>query len=245
MQLPINAWREILARIFAGFSEQDNVSPDWLVNPATRRRLKLDKYYPEAGVAIRFIGLLAKGQGRQSDWEVLETEQRDQTRSELCQANGVQLVLIDAAEEAPKQLDALISNLSRTSRLLAQSQRSANEKQRWMPALSDARAVAVQLRTLIAKNPEQMMANLAESWRDRESQLSNPLSPNTPPVRTISPGQMIYRVDQRVCHVRYGEGVITQISGSASDPTLTILFDGAQERTFQCSLVQGKLAPVR
>jgi hypothetical protein len=244
MQLSINAWREILARVFVGFSEQDNVSPEWLVNPATRRRLKLDKYYPEAGVAIRFIGLMAKGQGRQSDWEVLETEQRDQTRSELCQAHGVQLMLLDAAEETPKQLDLLISNLSRASRTLAQSKRSAGEKQRWMPALSDARAVAVQLRTLIAKNPEQMMANLAESWRDREGQLAGALPISTPPSRPISPGKMIYRLEQRVCHTRYGEGVITQISSDA-DPTVTILFDGAQERTFQFSLVQDKLAPVR
>ena len=42
--LAISAWREILARIFTGFDEQDNVSPAWLVNPATNRRLKLDRY---------------------------------------------------------------------------------------------------------------------------------------------------------------------------------------------------------
>ena len=97
MYVEMNAWREILARIFEGFTEQDNVSPAWLINPATKRRLKLDKYFPEATIAIRFIGLTAKGQGRQSDWEVQETEQRDQTRVELCRINGVQLVLIDPA----------------------------------------------------------------------------------------------------------------------------------------------------
>ena len=86
----ISAWREILARIFTGFDEQDNVSPAWLVNPATNRRLKLDILYPQVGIAVRFVGLTAKGQGRQSDWEALEVEQRDQTRSELCRQNGVQ-----------------------------------------------------------------------------------------------------------------------------------------------------------
>ena len=33
MYLAISAWRELLARVFTGFSEQDNVSPEWLVNP--------------------------------------------------------------------------------------------------------------------------------------------------------------------------------------------------------------------
>ena len=61
MYTEMNAWREILARTFDGFFEQDNVSPEWLINPATKRRLKLDKFYPEAGLAIRFIGLVAKG----------------------------------------------------------------------------------------------------------------------------------------------------------------------------------------
>ena len=34
--LALNAWREILARVFEGFAAQTNVSPEWLVNPATR-----------------------------------------------------------------------------------------------------------------------------------------------------------------------------------------------------------------
>jgi hypothetical protein len=43
MYTEMNAWREILARTFDGFFEQDNVSPEWLINPATKRRLKLDQ----------------------------------------------------------------------------------------------------------------------------------------------------------------------------------------------------------
>ncbi len=93
--LAMNAWREVLSRIFEEFTAQDNISPDWLINPATRRRSKLDRYYPDAGVAIRFTGLTAKGQGRQSDRDALETEQRDQTRVELCRMNGVQLAIIN------------------------------------------------------------------------------------------------------------------------------------------------------
>ena len=40
--LIINGWREIFARIFAEVETKFNVSPEWLVNPATKRHLKLD-----------------------------------------------------------------------------------------------------------------------------------------------------------------------------------------------------------
>jgi hypothetical protein len=236
----IIAWREILARIFAGFTEQENVSPDWLVNPATRRRLKLDKYYLEAGVAVRFVGLTAKGQGRMSDWEVLETEQRDQTRVELCRLHGVQLALIDPEEEPTKQLDGLLRVLARASRTLAQSDQPTAHKQRWMPALNRARTTATDLHARIARNPEQMMGTLAEGWRDREAGLANhpPALGPTPRQRA---GAVTYAVGQRVRHDRFGDGVVTALQVEGNDRTLTILFDGEQERTFLISLVQEKL----
>ncbi|MFN8490257.1 MAG: hypothetical protein U0350_21900 [Caldilineaceae bacterium] len=244
MYLVMNAWRELLARVFDGFNEQDNVSPDWLVNPATKRRLKLDKYYPDAGVAIRFIGLTAKGQGRQSDWEVLETEQRDQTRAELCRANGVQLVTIDPNDEPLKQLDSLLNILARASRLLAQSDHPASHKQQWMPALSAARERGAKLRTVLSKNPEQMMATWAESWRDRESGLFSAPVPLSQPVKKshAKPGKApAYQAGQRVRHERYGDGVITNVVANNGDTTISILFDAAQERAFLAALVQDKL----
>ena len=61
--LNMNAWQEIQARVFEGFTVQSNVSPNWLINPATRRKLKLDQYYPEAAIALRNVGLTAKGRG--------------------------------------------------------------------------------------------------------------------------------------------------------------------------------------
>lgn len=245
LYIAMNAWREILARIFDGFNAQDNVSPDWLVNPATRRRLKLDRYFPDAGVAVRFIGLTAKGQGRQSDWEVLETEQRDQTRTELCRLHGVQLVLIDPEEEAVKQMDNLLRTLARASRTLAQGDRPAQYKQKWMPALSQAREVATQLRQLIAKQPEQMMANLADSWRDREAGFSilmkTASGQATPLSATGATTASNFTIGQRVRHERFGDGVITDLQAEGADTRLSILFDAAQERTFLSSLVQGKL----
>jgi hypothetical protein len=243
MYLHINAWREILARTMEGFAEEDNVSPDWLVNPATRRRLKLDKYYRDAKLAVRFIGLTAKGQGRQSDWEIQETEQRDQTRAELCRQHGVELLLIDPDEEAVKQLDSLIRILSRASRTLAQGDQPSLHKLRWMPVLSHAREIAAELRSLLAKNPTQMINNLAEAWRDRETGLSADAHIAPPPLASPA-SPFVCVVGQRVRHQRFGDGVITALTPSEQDTHVSILFDGAEERTFLSSLVYDKLSVI-
>ena len=238
--IAMSAWREILARTFEGFSEQDNVSPDWLVNPATNRRLKLDKFYPEAGIAIRFIGLTAKGQGRQSDVELMDTEERDRIRAELCRLNGVQLVTVDPAEEIVKQMDGLISALSRASRHLAQSTRPAKEKSQRMPVLAAARDRAEELRRRLARDTEQMAANLAESWRDRETGVALELSAPAP-VPAAAPVNLVLSTGQRVRHARFGDGVITRIDGSGGNAMVSILFDAAQERTFQADLLGDKV----
>jgi hypothetical protein len=236
----MNGWREILARVFEGFAEQPNVSPDWLVNPATRRKLKLDIYYPDAGFAVRFVGLTAKGQHRQSDWEALEEQQRDQNRVELCRMHGVQLLLIDPLDETVKQLDSLTSLLTRASRNLAQSERPKKHKSRWMPALAEARARASELRSRVHKNPEQMMANLAEAWRDRESGADATPEPLPPPT-TTSFAFADLAVGQRVHHERFGPGVVTALDGADAEATVSILFDAAQEKTFLIAYVQDKL----
>ncbi len=70
----VNAWREILSRVFDGFAVQYEVTPEWLVNPGTNRRLKLDLLYPEIGVAIRFMGL--QGTGRHQRPSLEEEEQQ-------------------------------------------------------------------------------------------------------------------------------------------------------------------------
>jgi hypothetical protein len=246
--LAISAWREILARIFSGFAEQDNVSPGWLVNPATRRKLKLDKYYPEAGIAVRFIGLTAKGQGRQSDWEVMETEQRDQTRAELCSQNGVQLATVDPNEDLVKQLDGLLSILARASRTLAQSDRPAADKTRWMPALAGARDRAEKLRSAIVRDPEQMVANLADGWREREAgvalELNTSAASSPRPSRGSASIGIVLSPGLRVRHLKFGDGVITRIDGGGDSATVAILFDAAEERTFMAGLLYDKLEPI-
>ncbi len=239
--LAMNGWHEALARIMEGIPAVDHISPPWLVNPATRRRLKLDRYFEEVGLAVRFVGLLAKGQRRQSDWEELEDEQRDQTRAELCRANGVQLVTINPYEDPVQQMEGLVRGLSRASRLMAQADRPAREKQKWMQALSAARSRSEDLLARMRKNPEQVMASLAESWRDREAGLTTPVeAPASKPARPRTAARAL-RVEQRVRHTAFGEGVITALHGEGDEATVSILFDGAQQRTFLAGLVGDKL----
>ena len=81
-QLNWVAWQEILAQVFEGFEYEKDIAPEWLTNPATGRRLKLDRLYPEIGVAVRFVGGQVKGQRRRSDQEVVgRCRQRSPFRS--------------------------------------------------------------------------------------------------------------------------------------------------------------------
>lgn len=234
----MSAWSELLARIFDGFTEQNNVSPAWLINPSTNRKLKLDKVYPDVAIAVRFVGLTAKGQGRQSDLEMLENEERERARAELCRAHGIHLATVDINEEMVKQIDSLISVMARASRAFAASDRPAHEKAIWMPALASARTRAEQLRSRVARDPEQMVENLAAGWRDREATLALQLSAPTPTGAAVA---IVLSPGQRVRHVRFGEGVVTRIEGNGPEAMIAILFDAAQERTFRADLLADKV----
>lgn len=247
----LSAWREILTRVFADIPAQENASPAWLINPATRRRLKLDIYYPDAAIAIRFVGLTAKGQPRQSDWDVLEEEQRDQTRVEMCRQNGVELFLIEPLEETVKQLDELIRGLTRSGRKVVQGKRSDADKAAWHTRLTSARDRAEELRRRIERNPEQMLETLAASYRDHEVN-AVPVDPEPLPMPAQSPAQRKLlsklTVGMRVEHTKFGVGVITELNGNGDlatnpDATITILFDADQPRTFLVPLVADKLSP--
>lgn len=237
------AWREILARVMDSFEVQPDVSPEWLVNPATNRRLKLDLLYPEAGLAVRFAGLTAKGQPKQSDWELQEEEQRDQTRAELCRQNGVELFLLETDHPQPsEQLQKLRTMLSRLSRTLAQSSRPERDKTRLMPRLAAARSRLDEISRRV-KSPDDL-ALFAELWRDREaagvaaSRLPTPASakPAAQPLR-LHPGQAVK-------HERFGAGTVLAVEETGGDTQFTIRFDTGEERTFLASLAGGKLSVV-
>ena len=163
------AWREILARTMEGFQCQENISPEWLVNPATKRRLKLDQLYPQVGLAVRFVGLTAKGQPRQSDWEEHgRAAARPDAGRVMPAANGVELFLLDVDHAHPQeQLLQLRTILSRLSRLLAQGQRPDKEKAALMPRLAEARSRLDQVTRRVHSADD--LALYAELWRDRET----------------------------------------------------------------------------
>ncbi|HSN73494.1 MAG TPA: hypothetical protein VL334_00225 [Anaerolineae bacterium] len=239
--LNIMAWREILARTLQGFAVEFDVSPAWLVNPATKRRLKLDQLYPQAGLAVRFVGLTAKGQPKQSDWELQEDALRDQTREELCRQHGVELFLLDPDHPHPsEQLQHLRTILSRLSRTLAQSDRPDQDKLMVMPLLAEARGRLDEVTRRI-KHPEDL-ALFAELWRDRETAtIVAAAQPPAPSAGIKSMRPLRLDAGARVAHARFGPGMVEAVTPDGGDSQITILFDRGEQRTFLASLVSDKL----
>lgn len=234
----ILGWREILARVMDGFQVQEDVSPAWLVNPATNRPLKLNQLYPEVGLAIRFVGLTAKGQPRQSDEEAQTEAERDEIRAELCRQNDTELLLIDPDyPHPPEQFQRLRSTLSRLSRTMAQSARPEIDKLTFMPQLADARARLDDISRRV-RSPEDL-ALFADLWRDRESavfavtrQAAPPRSGN--PTPSFDPGQVVR-------HERFGKGAVIAVNGTGPDAQVTVHFADDSQRTFLAGLVADKL----
>jgi len=241
--LNVMAWREILARVFEGFEREEDVSPPWLVNPSTRRRLKLDVLYPEIGIAIRFVGLRGKGRKFLSDWELLEEEQRDQTRAELCRLNGVALVRIPVISEQPgRSLRELSAELGRASRRIAQEKRSRGERRRLLAQLDEARR---RCETIIrrVRTPEDL-ALYAELWRDREAAIVASLQAAPPPSRPRRRRkQPRYAAGMAVTHTAFGPGEVVSVIPEGDDARVVVRFVTAGERTFLASLVADKLLP--
>ena len=242
--LYVMGWHEILERVFEGFETQRDASPSWLVNPATKRRLKLDYLYPEIGLAVRFTGLQARGMRRKSDWQEMEDASRDEVRKELCRLNGVNLVLISPLDAYPsEQFKALGYALNDASRRVARSREQQN-KGEMMERLSRARNRLSDIRRKV-KRPEDLAA-YAELWRDREARILADIQKPQPktnrgrkkPLRSFKEGQWVE-------HERFGRGQIVAVDPSDGDVQLTIHFVTAGERRFLGSLVADKLRRVR
>lgn len=243
--LYVMGWNEILARIFDGFDTQRNVAPDWLINPSTRRKLKLDLYYPEIGIALRMVGLQAKGQGRKSDWEELEESARDEVRKELCRQNGVDLILLSPANAYPseqfKEIGAVIGSAAR--RIAKKG--AARNKGVLMEKLATSRKQLDAIRRKVSNADD--LIPFAELWRDREAtveaQAPEPLPMPKPPARKAILSK--FKEGAEVQHAHFGPGKITSVDPRDGDVYLTVSFVTAGERRFAASLVADKLAVVR
>jgi hypothetical protein len=234
----VNGWREVLARVFEGFVTEYGLSPDWLVNPETNRRLKIDCFFPEVALAVRFVGLngTARKQ-RKSDEEVMAEEAREQARAAVCRAHGVVLVSIDPDGEPRIALRNLEMGLARASSQLAQNGHVAHaQKQRLMPLLAQARRRAGEFTTRLTV-PEKLNI-YAEMWWDRQANLAAQSS-DRPAARALPR----FEVGMAVYHERFGPGQVTAVAPEDGDIKVTVDFVEAGVRSFYASLAVGKLTP--
>ncbi len=233
----VNGWREVLARIFTGLDANLGVIPEWLVNPDTGRRLKLDYLYPEVGVAVRFVGLEGTARKRRkSDEEVADDGAREDARAAVCREHGVILISIDPDGEPREALRGLEMGLARAAAQLALSPAPQDYKQKYMPLLGQARRVAGEFTARLTT--PQKLNMYAEMWWERQAALSA----EAPAVRPAAPARK-YKVGMEVEHVRFGPGRVTALTPDRGDTRVTVLFVEAGERIFAASLVGDKLLP--
>ena len=223
-----NGWREVFARIFDGFDVKLNTTPNWLVNPTTNRRLKLNMLYPEIGIAVRFEGM----QGQQSRRLSLEEEDQQRVRFdarvEVCRQHNIHLVVADLATGKSKQVfqqaDTALSRAAETA--------PADLK----PRLKAARVIAGDLAAKIRH--EDNLALYADLWSDRQYQLSEPLDDPSSPSSPID-----FTPGMEVEHTHFGPGVIVSSQSNGDDTLLTVDFITAGQKILAASLVAGKLLP--
>jgi hypothetical protein len=234
----VNGWREVLARIFDGFDAELNITPDWLINPETNRRLKLDYLYRDINVAVRFVGLEGAGtKRRKSDEEVEQEQEREDAREAVCRQHGVVLVSIDADDEPNRALRRIEMALSRATAQLAQNSAVPHaRKQALMPLLSQARRRAGEFTTKLTV-PERL-GIYAEMWYERQANLAA----QAPAAKKSAGPPPAFRQGMDVYHQRFGAGQITDITAEGKDMNITVNFMDGSTRTFLASLVADKLS---
>jgi hypothetical protein len=235
----LNAWREILARVFEGFAERHDVTPEWLINPDTHRKLKLDILYPDIGIAIRFTGLQAGSKPRRLSLEEEEQQQvRDSARVEVCQAHSINLVQIEVAASEPTSiLQAIRLALSDASRRLAQSKTVHRQKAELIERLARARG---QLEAVArrARRADDLRV-YADLWQDRQYTVAAS-EPERPP---RSSRAVNYVPGMAVHHTAFGNGIVESLHDDGTGNLVTVRFDDGSQRTFAATLVTGKLVP--
>jgi hypothetical protein len=233
-----NAWREILMRVFDGLTAKYDVTPDWLVNPETNRRLKLDVLYPEIGTAIRFHGLQGRERRQRPSLEEEQQQKvRDATRADLCEAHGISLVSIDVVAGEPKAiLRELAMALSNTSRRLAKSDLPASRKGVLIEQVSQARSRLDDIARRVRRREDLKLYN--ELWQDRQYTVMLQPEPNSSNGKTLN-----YTPGMAVRHTAYGDGVVQDVRLDGEDNLITVRFSDGTDKIFAASLVADKLIP--
>jgi hypothetical protein len=236
-----NAWREILARIFDGFTVEQNITPEWLVNPETNRKLKLDLFYPEIDVAVRFFGLRGKQQrGRISDQEEAQLAARERLRQQVSAEHGVSLATLDVAKPEPDKIfNELEVTLSQANRRLAKNKAlGQKEKESLLARLRHARSEVRRYERQITG--EKDLALYEDLWRDRQfREAITPSDDSTVASERLPP----LTEGMAVKHILFGPGIIQSLTpgDTEADTLITIRFENDEERTFLAGLLAGKL----
>lgn len=90
--------QEYLSLLIESDQFTDNARPGFLVNPLTKARLELDRFYPP-GLAFEYNGNQHyRATGRFSQADVEAQRLRDLIKAGLCLYQGIQLVIIDAED---------------------------------------------------------------------------------------------------------------------------------------------------
>jgi hypothetical protein len=235
----LNAWREILARVFEGFAERRDVTPEWLVNPDTHRKLKLDILYPDIGIAIRFIGLQAGSKPHRLSLEEEEQQRvRDLARVEVCQARGINLVQIEVVASEPTPiLNSIRLALSDASRRLAQGGTAHRHKAEMIERLSRARSHLETIARRVRHADDLRM--YVDLWQDRQYAAAAS-QPERPPRKgravNFAPGTAVR-------HTAFGDGIVESLHGDGTEDFVTVRFHDGSRRTFAANLVADKMVP--
>jgi hypothetical protein len=224
-----NGWREVFARVFENFDVQYNVSPDWLKNPATNRRLKLDILYPQLNIAVRFEGLRGKQRRRLSLEEEDQQQVRFDARVTECFKHGIRLIVVDLINGKPRQV------LNQIDRALSESVSVAIDEE-LRQNIKNARRTTGEFFLKITGTDT--LALYADLWLDRQYRLAEPDTAITPTTTSIE-----FTTGMAVEHTNFGPGIIIKTSPSNGDTFITVDFVTAGQKTFAASLVVGKLQP--
>lgn len=235
MTIPVwqrtNGWREIFTRIFEPWAVQVSVYPEWLVNPQTNRRLKLDFLCHEIRLAIRLEGVEGSRKSQRPRRLSLEEEEQKQSRDDarvvVCRQHGIELLVIDVTQDSIRpifrELDVKFSQIKRQV-----------DDETVLTEINQSRAKASELARRV-KNVEGLKL-FADLWSDRQYDV--PTSEQSAPAQTVT-----FTVGMDVEHAVFGLGTITEAVPSGNDTILTVDFLDVGPKTLAASLVADKLTP--
>jgi hypothetical protein len=222
MSKTASAWLEILEQILGGFYAVDNATPDWLVDEKTDRRLKVDKLYPELGMAVRFRGSLSASHSASLDeMDLMEEATRDEIRLRLCREAGIALVVIDADSNTPgRALSEIRTALSAATRRVAQQRVSQEAKSSLLPRIASAKGVCRRILADVS-SPEDLFP-FAQAWEDRQFGGAD------------SSTAVNFQPGMAVRHSQYGQGLVLRVvPGQKEDDTeVVVQFSDGTMHTF-------------